>query len=164
MKTIQRRRFVASGALLLLTPLAQAHTGTPHAARKVRPAEQKDWGIAGTPVRATRSVQVRMGDDMRFTPAQMQFKRGETVRFVVHNSGRVLHEFVIGTEAENAHHAQMMIKFPNMEHDEPWMAHVEPGRSSEITWTFNRAGRFEFACLIAGHYQAGMRGRIDVVA
>jgi uncharacterized cupredoxin-like copper-binding protein len=55
-----------------------------------------------------------------------------------------------------------MIKFPTMEHDEPYMAHVAPGKTGEIIWTFNRAGQFEFACLIAGHYQAGMVGKIMV--
>ena len=54
------------------------------------------------------------------------------------------------------------LMFPDMEHDEPYMAHVPPGQTGEIVWTFNRAGRFEFACLIAGHYQGGMKGIIDV--
>ena len=59
-------------------------------------------------------------------------------------------------------HAALMQKFPNMEHDEPYMAHVPPGKTGEIVWTFNRAGEFDFACLIAGHYQAGMVGKIVV--
>jgi uncharacterized cupredoxin-like copper-binding protein len=42
------------------------------------------------------------------------------------------------------------------------MAHVPPGQMREIVWTFNRPGTFEFACLIAGHYQAGMKGLITV--
>ena len=66
------------------------------------------------------------------------------------------------TKAENAKHADLMVKFPNMEHDEPYMAHVPPGKTGEIVWTFNRAGEFEFACLIAGHYQGGMVGTIMV--
>ena len=76
----------------------------------------------------------------------------------------MLHEFVIGTKAENDAHAALMIKFPDMEHDEPWMAHVPPGKTREIVWNFNRAGEFDFACLISGHYQAGMVGQISVVA
>jgi uncharacterized cupredoxin-like copper-binding protein len=43
------------------------------------------------------------------------------------------------------------------------MAHVAPGRHAEIVWKFNRAGEFDFACLIAGHYDAGMVGKIKVV-
>jgi uncharacterized cupredoxin-like copper-binding protein len=93
----------------------------------------------------------------------MQFKRGETVRFMVHNHGQVMHEFVIGTEQENRQHAELMKKFPNMEHDEPYMAHVPPGKNASIVWQFNRPGQFEFACLIAGHYDAGMKGNIEVV-
>jgi uncharacterized cupredoxin-like copper-binding protein len=55
-----------------------------------------------------------------------------------------------------------MIKFPNTEHNEPYMAHVAPGKTGEVIWLFNRAGDFDFACLIAGHYQAGMVGTIKV--
>jgi uncharacterized cupredoxin-like copper-binding protein len=55
-----------------------------------------------------------------------------------------------------------MLKNPNMEHDEPYMAHVSPGKTGEIIWKFNRKGNFDFACLMAGHYQAGMIGKIEV--
>ncbi len=78
------------------------------------------------------------------------------------NEGRMRHEVVIGTSDELAKHAALMAKFPNMEHDAPYMAHVSPGQSGEIVWHFNRAGSFEFACLIAGHYEAGMRGTLTV--
>jgi uncharacterized cupredoxin-like copper-binding protein len=73
-----------------------------------------------------------------------------------------MHEFVIGTQRELDEHAALMAKHPNMEHDEPYMAHVDPGKSGEIIWQFNRAGEFGFACLIAGHYQSGMIGQIVV--
>ena len=101
---------------------------------------------------------------MRFKPALIEVRQGETIRFVVRNRGKLLHEFVIGTKPELDAHAALMLKFPNMEHDEPYMAHVAPGKSGEILWNFNRAGEFEFACLIAGHYQAGMIGKIRVLA
>ena len=142
---------------------AWAH-GDEHHARKPGPVikEQKDWGIAGEPRSARRTVQIKMGDDMRFSPDRLDVTLGETVRFVVHNTGQVMHEFVIGTKQENARHAELMVKFPNMEHDEPYMAHVAPGKVGEIVWTFNRPGQFEFACLIAGHFQAGMIGTITV--
>jgi uncharacterized cupredoxin-like copper-binding protein len=89
---------------------------------------------------------------------------GETVRLVIHNDGAMLHEFVLGTAKALDEHAALMVKFPNMEHSEPYMAHVPPGKTGEIVWTFNRAGDFAFACLIAGHYQAGMVGQVKVVA
>ncbi|MFN0182583.1 MAG: cupredoxin domain-containing protein [Aquabacterium sp.] len=154
----------AAVALPLLAQQARAHTDKPHApkAGPVR-REQKDWGIAGDARHARRTIEVGMADNMRFTPARIEVRLGETVKFVVRNSGKLMHEFVIGTKAENAQHAALMVKFPNMEHDEPYMAHVPPGKTGEIVWTFNRAGEFEFACLIAGHYQGGMVGTIKVV-
>ena len=126
--------------------------------------EQKPWGIAAEESEATRTVEVAMKDSMEFVPASVSVEEGETVKFVVTNDGKLMHEFVLGTEESNDEHAEMMMKFPGMEHDEPYMAHVEPGNTQELTWTFNRAGDFAFACLIAGHYQAGMVGDLDVDA
>lgn len=126
--------------------------------------EQTDWGIAGDAEQVDRTIDVSMSDNMRFEPETMTVKQGETIRFRVKNTGMLLHEFVIGTQAENVKHAELMLKFPGMEHDEPYMAHVNAGEAGEIIWTFNRAGNFEFACLIAGHFQAGMVGTITVVA
>ena len=124
--------------------------------------EQKPWGIAGDAADVSRTIEVSMQDTMRFTPELVDIKLGETIRFVVENDGKVLHEFVLGTKATNDEHAEMMLKFPGMEHDEPYMSHVDPSEKGEIIWTFNRAGNFDFACLIAGHYQAGMVGNIVV--
>ena len=145
---------------------AQAHGEKHHAASQGGKAQivkaQKDWGIAGDAHQAQRTIVVRMGDGMRFKPGQFTVRRGDTLRLQVHNDGKLMHEFVIGTPAENARHAELMLKFPDMEHDEPYMAHVPPGQMREIVWTFNRPGTFEFACLIAGHYPAGMKGVITV--
>jgi len=44
------------------------------------------------------------------------------------------------------------------------VAHVAPGETGEIIWKFNRKGRFHFACLVAGHYEAGMAGTITVTS
>ena len=126
--------------------------------------EQKAWGIAAKEDEATRTVEVAMRDSMEFVPASISVEEGETVTFVVTNEGQLMHEFVLGTTASNDEHAEMMMKFPGMEHDEPYMAHVEPGNTQELTWTFNRSGSFAFACLIAGHYQAGMVGDLSVDA
>jgi uncharacterized cupredoxin-like copper-binding protein len=127
--------------------------------------EQKDWGIAGDASKAKRSIEISMLDTMRFSPEKITVKQGETVRFIIKNtSTALLHEFVIGTRKENEEHAALMVKFPTMEHSEPYMAHVGSGKTGEIIWTFNRPGNFDFACLIAGHYQAGMIGNITVVA
>jgi uncharacterized cupredoxin-like copper-binding protein len=126
--------------------------------------EQKAWGIAADAKQVSRTITVQMGDNMRFTPDRIAVKLGETVRLRVSNTGGVLHELVIGTKQELDAHAALMVRFPNMAHDEPYMAHVAPGQQGEIVWTFNRPGEFDFACLIAGHYQAGMVGKITVSA
>jgi uncharacterized cupredoxin-like copper-binding protein len=126
------------------------------------PKEQKAWGIAGDVKDAARTITLDMSDDMRFKPSQFEVKRSETVRLRVVNKGQVMHEVVLGTKSSLDEHAQMMLKHPGMEHDEPYMAHVAPGKSEDLVWNFNRPGSFEFACLIAGHYQAGMTGRFIV--
>ncbi len=165
MKYIHTWALAAATALSLFSNPASAHGEADHVkkAEAVR-KEQKAWGIAGDAKAAKRTVEFRMTDNMRFTPDRLQVKQGETVRIVLKNDGKMLHEFVLGTKAELDEHAALMVKFPNMEHDEPYMAHVPPGKTGEIIWTFNRAGDFDFACLIAGHYQAGMVGKVKVTA
>jgi uncharacterized cupredoxin-like copper-binding protein len=157
----KRAWLLASLLAVTCATLAHEKAHKPGAAAPVK-KEQQAWGIAGEPKATTRTIAVGMDDRMRFTPERIDVREGETVRFVVRNTGKLMHEFVISTKAENAKHAALMVKFPNMEHDEPWMAHVAPGRTGELVWTFNLAGEFEFACLIAGHFQAGMVGRITV--
>lgn len=159
MKTL---KFIASSALLMGATAGFAHQNTPHKGYAAMPAQQQEWGIAGQAKDARRTITLRMTDDMRFTPSQITVKQGETVRLRVENKGQVMHEVVLGTPDTLEQHAQMMVKFPNMEHDEPHMAHVGPGKRGDLLWHFNRAGQFDFACLIAGHYQAGMRGTITV--
>lgn len=136
-----------------------------HAAKKseaVVEKEQTDWGIAGDAADAKRTVTVAMLDKMRFEPASVKVVAGQTIRFVIQNKGQIMHEFVLGDKQSLDDHAALMIKFPNMEHDEPYMAHVAPGESGEIIWKFNRGGDFSFACLIPGHYQAGMIGTLEI--
>ena len=151
--------------MLIAASAAFAH-GTEDHAKKAGPIkkEQKDWGIAGDAKAAKRTIEVSMLDTMKFSPDKIDVKVGDTVKFIVKNSGQQLHEFVIGTKKENDEHAALMVKFPNMEHDEPFMAHVAPGKTGEIVWRFNKVGNFDFACLMAGHYQAGMIGKITVAA
>ncbi|MDP2818899.1 MAG: cupredoxin family protein [Polaromonas sp.] len=152
--------FIASTGTLAFAHGEEAH------AKKTGPVkkEQKEWGIAGDAKAVKRTIAVGMSDNMRFTPGNLDVKQGETIRFVIKNTGQVMHEMVIGTKKENDEHAALMVKFPGMEHEEPYMAHVAPGKTGEIIWTFNKPGNFDFACLIAGHYQAGMIGKINVAS
>lgn len=159
-------KFAIGLAVAISSLSASAHGDAEHAKTKgdmVR-KEQKPWGIAGDAKAVTRTIEIRMSDRMRFTPDVIDVREGETVRLVHRNGGKVLHEFVLGTKQELDAHAALMQKFPQMEHDEPYMAHVRAGRKGEMVWTFNRAGEFDFACLIPGHYQAGMVGKVRVAA
>ena len=154
---------IATSALLTGATASFSHEN--HASREAGSVkEQKDWGIAGDAKAVKRTITLAMSDTMRFTPDQIDVKQGETVKIMLKNNGAVMHEFVIGTKSELDEHAALMVKFPTMEHSEPYMAHVAPGKTGQIIWTFNKPGNFDFACLIAGHYQAGMLGKITVSA
>lgn len=161
---MKRIHGLLAAALLGLSLGAAAHGDEDHSKKAAAPVkkEQKAWGIAGDAKDARRTIEISMTDNMRFTPDRIEVKQGETVKFVVKNAGKIMHEMVIGTKKELDEHAALMAKFPGMEHEEPYMTHVGPGKTGELVWTFNRPGDFDFACLIAGHYQAGMVGKIKV--
>jgi uncharacterized cupredoxin-like copper-binding protein len=124
--------------------------------------EDTAFGREGDPAKATRTIPLDMTDTMRFIPAAITVRRGETVRLVATNKGQVLHVLVLGTADEFRKHAEAMKKFPGMEHDEPHMTHVTPGESGQIVWQFTQPGEFRFACLIPGHFEAGMVGKVAV--
>lgn len=153
------RPLLLAAALAFATPHAMlAHADAGHAGAHAASA----FGHPGDPAKASRTFDVAMGDDMRFAPASFAVKRGETIRFVVHNRGAAEHEMVIGTDATLREHAEEMRAMPGMDHADPNMVRVQPGGDGELTWTFDRAGRFSVACLVPGHYEAGMKGEVVV--
>ena len=119
-------------------------------------------GEPGKAASATRTVDVKMSDAMRFEPASIAVKKGETIRFVVINEGKIKHEMVLGTTKELKEHAAMMQKMPMTQHADPNMVALEPGKTGDLVWHFTKAGTFNFACLQPGHFEAGMKGKIDV--
>ena len=119
-------------------------------------------GKPGDPKKISRTIAVEMSDAMRFSPAKFKVKRGETIKFVVKNTGKVKHEMVLGSIEELKEHAALMQKFPEMEHADPNMVSVAPGQTGELIWKFTKAGSFDFACLQPGHFEAGMVGTIAV--
>ena len=119
-------------------------------------------GKPGDPGKVTRSIRVEMNDRMRFKPASINVKRGETIRFIVRNAGKVRHEMVLGTIEELKKHAELMRKHPEMKHADPNQVSVEPGKTGELIWQFTNAGTFDFACLVPGHFEAGMVGKVGV--
>jgi uncharacterized cupredoxin-like copper-binding protein len=124
-------------------------------------------GEPGDPKKPARIVRVLMYDDgsekvMRYEPAAITVRKGEQIRFVLENGGTESHEFMLATVEENRKHGELMKKFPEMEHDDPNAKRLTVGTSGELIWKFTKAGEFEFACLIPGHYEAGMHGKITV--
>lgn len=119
-------------------------------------------GRAGNPGNVTRTISIDMSDSMRFTPSTISVKQGETIRFIVRNSGKLQHEMVLGTENELKEHYEVMKKHPEMEHADDNMVTVQPGKTGEIIWHFTKAGTVSFACLLPGHYEAGMKGAVNV--
>lgn len=119
-------------------------------------------GKPGVAAKVTRTVQVDMTDSMRFTPANINVRQGETVRFVVKNSGVLKHELVLGTEKALLAHYEAMKKNPEMEHADPNMVTLAAGKTGEIVWQFTQAGKVDFGCLQPGHYDAGMKGAVLV--
>lgn len=152
--------------LATLAGLAQAHGDENRPTQKntfdATKVEERAFGREGDPKKVSRTVKVDMSDAFRFTPSAVVIRRGETVKFVVSNSGKQLHEMVLGTAQELREHAELMKKFPGMEHADANMAHVKPGAKGEIVWQFNKAGEYQFACLIPGHFEAGMVGKVVV--
>ena len=149
-------------ALMTIALSSSAFAGGNHAGGHGHDDEETAIGKPGVVARVNRSITIEMNDSMRYTPADVQVKQGETVRFVVKNVGKVKHELSLGTQQELLEHLEQMRKFPDMEHDEPNKITLAPGKQGEIIWQFTKAGTVNFACLMPGHYEAGMKGAIKV--
>lgn len=121
-------------------------------------------GQVGRAAKVTRTITIDMSDAMRFSPSNITAKQGETIKFIVKNSGKLKHEMVLGTEKDLKAHYEVMKKQPEMEHADDNMVSVAPGQSGEIIWQFTKAGKVHFACLHPGHYDAGMKGAVAVNA
>ncbi len=153
----------AIAATTLYTSAAYTHgENSAHDDKPEYDAVSKPFGEYDPELKPTRTIEVIMADTMRFTPAEVTINAGDVIRFVVANDGKLMHEFVLGTPDSLSEHADLMVKFPNMEHEEPYMAHVPPGEEMDIIWKFTKNGNYEFGCLLPGHFAAGMKGSIAV--
>jgi uncharacterized cupredoxin-like copper-binding protein len=151
--------------LLALAGAGAVRVGLPAIAHAHEGHESFAAGQAGDPKKPARTIRVLMlddGRDMRFEPASIEIRKGEQIRFVLENEGTEHHEFMLATVAENRKHGELMKKFPDMEHDDPNAKRLDVGQRGELLWKFTKAGEFEFACLIPGHYESGMHGKIIV--
>ena len=162
-------RFVSIAAAIALNvastaALAHGDTDAMRTSEKAAAqlSEQKEFGKPGDPKKIRRTIRIKMDDSMHFAPEKLDVMQGDTVRIVVTNAGKLMHELVIGTMRELKEHAELMRRFPGMKHEEPYMVHVPAGKTGNIVWHFNKPGEFNFACLVAGHMEAGMLGKIVV--
>ena len=158
---------VFAAATLLAIVAIGLGVGLPGSGRAHEGHEHFSAGEPGDPKKPARIVRVVMIDygdekEMKFEPASITVRKGEQIRFVLENVGTESHEFMLATVAENRKHGELMKKFPDMEHDDPNAKRLAVGEHGELVWKFTKAGEFEFACLIPGHYEAGMHGKIIV--
>jgi uncharacterized cupredoxin-like copper-binding protein len=116
-----------------------------------------------------RTLRVDMNDTMRFTPDLLQVAAGETLKLVVHNSGKLPHEIVLGSEAALKAHAIEMKQStgPAGGHDhgsgtDLLALSVKPGETKEWVIRFDQAQTLQMACLIPGHFEAGMKGQMII--
>ena len=129
-----------------------------------------------------RVIEVKMYDNF-YEPNEIKVKKGETIKFKVHNFGELVHEFNIATKEMHLKHQPEMMKL--VEHEilladkidkkkmkemakkDHSMAHshsnsvlLEPNKEGEIIWKFNTEAKLEAACNIPGHYETGMIAKI----
>jgi uncharacterized cupredoxin-like copper-binding protein len=157
--------FLGAISLIGVTAWAHAHGAEASADKQAidyTQAEDSAFGKAADPKKTKRIIRIEMSDKLRFVPDKITLKKGAAVKFVIKNTGKIKHEFVLGTLDELKEHSALMKKFPGMEHDEPSMADVAPGKTAEITWKFTHAGEFYYGCLVPGHFEGGMVGKVIV--
>jgi uncharacterized cupredoxin-like copper-binding protein len=164
---LKRAGVLAAIGVLLTSPASFLATdiGAPISAVAHENHGHFSAGEPGDPRKPARIVKVVMREDgkkMAFEPARIAVRKGEQIRFVLENAGIDDHEFVLATVKENRKHAELMKKFPDMEHDDPNAKRLAPAAHGEILWKFTKAGTFEFACLIPGHRESGMLGKVVV--
>ena len=147
---------LAGFTMLAIAPLAVpafGHEGHHH--------DSFSAGEPGDASKTSRTIEIEMSE-MKFSPPQIEVKRGEQIRFVIRNEGTEDHEFLLATTKENLAHAEVMKQHPHMEHDDPNGVRLSPYKSAELVWKFTKAGTFEYACLIPKHRDYGMLGHVVV--
>lgn len=149
---------VAALAALSVSTAALADPGHSH-------DHERAYGEPGDPKKPATIVLVTMREAngrMEFIPSRVEVRRGEQIKFMLRNNGELDHEIVLATLEDNLKHAEEMRKHPDMEHDDPNAKRLAPKKTGEILWRFTKAGEFDFSCLIPGHREAGMFGKIIV--
>ena len=146
----------------MAAPVVSSHEHLHGAPGKAAATQATGFGSPGNPKAVTRTFDLGLRDSMRIEPDHLSVRQGETVRLRIRNTGAVAHEFVLGTKMEIDEHHEMMRTMPTMMHDDANAVSVAPGATAEIIWRFRKRGTFLYACLIPGHWEAGMQGTVTV--
>lgn len=166
MKFVYRQRMaliLAISTIVCISPtLANEEKHDSASLTQAVDAHVEAFGQPGVLKNVTQTVAITMTDAMRFQPGTLTFMRGETIRLRISNTGKTPHEFVLGTPKEIAEHAEMMRQMPGMTHTNASSVRLAPGKSADIVWQFSKPGKFVYACLIPGHWEAGMQGSMTV--
>lgn len=140
----------------------QMHPGAGHDTSHMAGASGKA-GRPGDPAKVSRTIEIVMDDTMRFTPSEIHVDKGETIRFFIRNTGQTRHEMALGSMDEMKAHAAQMQSMSTMKHVGPNMITLNPGQRGGMVWQFDAAGTVDFACLVPGHLDAGMVGKVHVM-
>ena len=107
-----------------------------------------------------RVVEVEMRD-IAFAPTAVDVRAGETVRFVFKNTGQVVHDAFIGDQAAQDEHERETRG--GGDHGAGSNAvSVKPGKTAQLTYTFERPGQILIGCHQPGHYTGGMKAAVNI--
>ena len=147
-------------------------------------SSMKMIGEKGKSSEVNRTIEIKMYDNY-YEPREIKIKKGETIKFIVHNYGELVHEFNIATKDMHIKHQPEMMKMveheillPNkidkkkmkkMSKKDHTMGHshsnsvlLEPNKVGEIIWKFSTNINLEVACNVPGHYETGMVADIKI--
>lgn len=121
------------------------------------------FGKPGNPSKATRTIEVRALDSLRFEPADLRVHKGETVTIRITNTGQTMHEFDLGDQKfQRRMEKDMQEMGSGHMTDEASAISIDPGQTKVLTWTFSDKGTGLYGCHVSGHYAGGMRGTVTV--
>ena len=146
-------------------------------------SSMKMIGEKGNLSEVNRTIEIKMYDNY-YEPKEIKIKKGETIKFIVYNYGKLVHEFNIATKEMHLKHQPEMMKMVekeillgdridikkmkklaktdhSMSHSHSNSVLLEPGKSAELIWKFNTDADLEAACNVPGHYDSGMIAKIN---
>ena len=75
---------------------------------------------------------------------------GATVTYTITNNGKIKHEMVLEKDGV----ADEPLEFNGQAQE---AEDIEPGTTRTVEWTIPEAGKYQLACHVEGHYEAGMK-------